>query len=428
MIRSLLTLCLVLIWVGASALLRAQPLDPNPMLTVGIRTQAKRVEISSTQGFSLTDQLHDRTVVIQRSTETLVLEAGSEGIRVQGVGTFAVLGAEPLPGSLLKVDGQRYRGRLRIEEDRFGRLTAINQILLEDYLRGVIPAEMITSSPVEALKAQAVVARTFALLHKDRFLKDRGYGLSADTESQVYLGLEGEDPRTTQAVVETSGSVIHSGGGLLESYYHQACGGRTQNNEDVWGGRPLAHLRAVDCSWCAALAQATRQKGFEWRRTVRRRDLQARLLAVGYSVGEILEVEQEVEECGRARRFEISHAEGQLSLPPSRIRQILGEDKVMSSFYRLGGSETTQAEPVPAATLDPFAETQLRSIISGYLHSGRDTESVSFEGRGFGHGVGLCQWGARFLAGSAKKSHSEILRYYYQGASVGSASVVYSGD
>ena len=144
------------------------------------------------------------------------------------------MSVEPLVHSILAVDGQRYRGRFRIEESSFGRINVINVLDIENYLKGVIPAEMLVSSHMDALKAQAVVARTFALKQVRRSRRSEGYDLTADTASQVYRGLGGEEARASKAVDITRGEVVHIRNTLVDAFYHQACGGRTQNNENVW--------------------------------------------------------------------------------------------------------------------------------------------------------------------------------------------------
>lgn len=405
--------------------LQASELDPE--LTVAIRTNASRVRLGGTHGFHLRDLVRRQDVMSRRDAAPLDLEACAEGICLQGYGTHSRMLMTAPAGGMLSVDGKRYRGRLRIEEDKFGRITVVNVIRMEEYLKGVIAAEMLVSAHPEALKAQAVVARTFALKHRNRFLKDRGYGLTADTESQVYRGFEGEDPRTNRAVLETAGSVLHIGNQLVESFYHQACGGRTQDNEDVWGGRALSHLRGVDCSYCAAQADSQRSRGFFWKHSLDRTALRAKLLVHGYRVGDILHVNQVLDRSGRAQRFHISHSEGELDLSTSKLRNVLGTSVLNSTFYRLAESQASQAVAGGPPPNDPLAEASIRTIIQGYLSMSGQRGPVAFEGAGFGHGVGLCQWGARWLAEHGR-SHEDILTYYYAGVEVGVLPGLLPGD
>lgn len=137
--------------------------------------------------------------------------------------------------------GARYRGTLRIEHETDG-FTVVNRLRLESYLRGVVPREMPSSWPMEALKAQAVVARAYAL----RSIRDHGaFDLFCTTASQVYKGYDAEADRTTAAVSATAGVVPLFAGTPIAAYYFSTSGGHTENVENVWVGTPVAYLRGV---------------------------------------------------------------------------------------------------------------------------------------------------------------------------------------
>lgn len=399
---------------------------PNPDLAVAIRRGVSRTVLASSRGFVLRDLVRDTLVVKWNKPDALVFEAGVEGIRAGDLGTFSRLSVEPLVHSVVSVDGNRYRGRLRVEEDSFGRINVVNLVDVESYLKGVIPAEMLVSSHMEALKAQAVVARTFALKEALRSRRTNGYDLTADTASQVYQGMSGEDPRASQAVEETLGSVIHVNNKLVDAFYHQACGGRTQNNEDVWGGAPLPHLKAVDCQYCVAQYSRQGYGDYHWSHRLTYTDLRVKLLEAGIQVGEILDLKQSLEECGRARSFTVSSSDGEIDLSSARLRDIIGNGVMKSSFYRLASSDASRLLAEAALPGDPLAEANIRSIIGGYLGGGRQ-RILETEGTGSGHGVGLCQWGARRQAEEGR-SHEDILHYYYQSISVGPLLPEYTGD
>ncbi len=410
----------LLLWLsGAHA-------TPNPDLAIAVRRSVARAVLSSSRGFILRDLVRDTTIKKWTGSAPLVLKSGKEGIAVGKLGNFSHVSVEPLVQSILAVDGQRYRGRFRIEEDSYGRINVINVLDVENYLKGVIPAEMLVSSHVDALKAQAVVARTFALKQARKSRRQEGYDLTSDTASQVYRGLGGEEPRASKAVDITRGEVVHIRNKLVDTFYHQACGGRTQNNEDVWGGRALSHLRAVDCSYCAAQYSRQGYGDYHWTYQVSNTDLQVKLLERGVNAGKILDIQQSLQECGRAKSFSLTTTEGDIELGSSKLRTLVGPGIIRSSFYRLANSQAFRELSGTSRPSNPMAEANIRSIIGSYLEDS-NSKVIEFEGTGSGHGVGLCQWGARRMA-EMGRSHIEILRHYYQSVSVGPLLPEFTGD
>jgi peptidoglycan hydrolase-like amidase len=152
----------------------------------------------------------------------------------------------------IKVDDRDYRGEIHLALNERGRLNVINVLPLEEYLRGVVPMELSPSSAqMEALKAQAVAARSYALSSLGRF-KDEGFDLRDDQRSQVYGGLTAEHGLSNRAVEETRGVVAlnfneYGKAYAIEALYTSDCGGRTENNENIFANRAIPYLRSVDC-------------------------------------------------------------------------------------------------------------------------------------------------------------------------------------
>src|SRR5262249_19042760 len=153
----------------------------------------------------------------------------------------------------LRVGGRDYRGEIQLIRNSRGRIDVVNAVPLEQYLRGVVPMELSPGAypAMAALKAQAVAARTYALAHLNR-AGQSDFDLRDDTRSQVYGGLSAERDLTNQAVEETRGVVIlypDEEGKLepIEALYTANCGGRTENNEVIFGGKSLPYLRSVTC-------------------------------------------------------------------------------------------------------------------------------------------------------------------------------------
>jgi stage II sporulation protein D len=165
--------------------------------------------------------------------------------------TFQVSGVEIVPPDaavFVELRGKKYRGRLRVEVNGRGSLNVINVVNLEDYLRGVVPAEMGPKrfDEIEALKAQAVSARTYALANRGGF-ESEGYDLCATPKCQVYAGIDVEDPLSDAAVDQTRGLVATAQGKLIHALFTSTCGGRTEDVSEVFGSMQDPALRGVLC-------------------------------------------------------------------------------------------------------------------------------------------------------------------------------------
>ena len=194
---------------------------------------------------------------------------------VSPVEIFPPGAAAPGP-SAVRVDDKTYRGSLVVLVNPRGTLNLVNRIDLEEYLYGVVPAELGPKryDEIEALKAQAVAARTYAYAHRAQFQAE-GYDLCATAKCQVYAGLTAEDPLSSGAVDATRALVIASGGSFADALFISTCGGRTENVENVFVGEPAPYLVSVDCgeSATSSLAGARLPKapgargrsGLEWR-------------------------------------------------------------------------------------------------------------------------------------------------------------------
>ncbi len=279
---------------------------------------------------------------------------------------------------LIDIEGKRYPGALLFKRNPNGTVTAINEVGIEDYLRGVLPLEMDPDWPLEALKAQAVVARTFAYTQMNKYRK-AGFDLTADTRSQVYGGVGDDSPTVRRAVEETRGEVLGYQGQILNVYYHACCGGHTANAGAVWGGatpRPLMGVRDKYCD---------RSPLSKWTATFTL-DALKEALARAHMPG------------GRLRRFEIGS------------KDLYGYVKTF--IVKTGDRSRT----VKASDLRKWlGNTSIKSVrISRIKKSG---SGVEFFGRGSGHGVGLCQWGARIQAQDGRK-YEKILSFYFPGSTL----------
>jgi len=279
-------------------------------------------------------------------------------------------------GELIQVNGRAYRGSIEIRKKGSGLLQVINDLDLEDYLLGVVAAEIPSDWEMEALKAQAVASRTYALYQK-RNAGRRAYHILATVDGQMYLGKRGERPRAEQAVEETKGLVLTYRGEVIPAFYHASCGGHTEDALELWGiDEP--YLKGVDCDCQDISTYGT------WEKRVTTAGIIRSLRREGYRLNEIVGVGiGGLTAAGRVKNVLFRHAGGSLSVPAETLRATLGYASLPSIFF----------EP---------------EII--------DREIV-LSGRGFGHGVGLCQWGAKEMARRGA-DYQSILSYYYPGTAL----------
>jgi stage II sporulation protein D len=269
-----------------------------------------------------------------------------------------------------------YAGELRIEPDG-STLRLINAVDLEEYVAAVVSREY-GFDDVEGSRAMAVVARTYAL---------RGRTLGAEYDhvdhvrSQVYEGADRVLPVSREAAEATRGEVLTYGGELIEAVYFASSGGYTANNEDVWGTRPLPYLRAKADPFDSLSPHGS------WTSTLTRQQvLNALSRATGYSVSGFISGERGPD--GRIRNMELLRTSGpRAEVTANRFRLII---------------------------IDAFGAQALRST---NFEVRREGESYVFTGAGYGHGVGMNQWGARYLATNGH-SYRDILAYYYTGVTL----------
>ncbi len=299
-------------------------------------------------------------------------------------------------------EDRSYRGHIEILP-RGNSFTLVNDLNVEEYLYSVVPSEMPSYWPTQALKAQAIAARSYTLHRRTRF-HDRGFDLVSSVASAFYRGVTGEHPLTTRAVRSTRGVVLADGEGTLDAVYSANSAGYTESSESVWGHRtslvavsdpllpPLETRRRPSelYGWIASRPQShsgDRQyasaSAYRWQLLVPRQTIERRLATAGYDVGTVRVVLPG--ERGITGRVEWVRIEG------SRGEAVVRRDVIRS---RLGG---------------------LRSnlfTVSPLLGEDRAAEYFLFEGAGWGHGVGMDQTGAAGMAG-AGYSAEEILAHYY---------------
>lgn len=279
----------------------------------------------------------------------------------------------PSEGDMLRVGGSQYRGKLKIQKSSMGNMDVINILEVEAYLYGVVPKEMSPQWPLEALKAQAIAARTYALYQNEKN-KDREYDMVATTTSQVYGGKGAESERSNKAVNETKGMVLLSEGRLALTYFHANSGGMTEDAKNVWTV-DVPYLKAVRDDY------SLKAPNCSWKLSVNVEKMRKSLNIKGFEIGRIERlIPLEVSPSGRLMRVKIFH----------------------------GGRETILTGNDFRIKIDP---TQVKSTLLTMINTG---DEIRLEGKGYGHGVGMSQWGAYIMA---REGHlyGDILKHYYGG-------------
>jgi stage II sporulation protein D len=361
-------------------------------------------------------------VVVQASADGTWLRleradgADNEQWQLREVWLEALAGAEEAdPG--VWVGQRRYRGRLQLMPQG-GQLQVVNHVPLETYLPSVVGSEMPASWPQEALQAQAVAARTYALKARK---PSAAFDVQATTASQVYKGVEAETPSTHAAVQATRGLVLTYNNALIDAVFHSSSGGSTESSGDLWP-RQLPYLVSVP-----DFDQASPVR--DWRLPLDRSRLQRAFPELGGALG--IDVVSTTP-TGRVRQARVVGPSGQLSLTGAQLRSRLGLKSTWVRFELVPTADATA--PVPAAGAVPLlsgsqsdAATAVVPVLpppplpafSLPVPSTKTPEVVQLVavGRGFGHGVGMSQWGALAMA-QRGESFSSILKHYYRGTAL----------
>jgi stage II sporulation protein D len=317
------------------------PLKKVRVLLVG---SSKSIVISSRSPFFVRDGTGKR----------YKLAAGSQqlgpGLKLKPLGEKRAKAlAAPLvfsPGvAPLALGGRAYRGSFRVTVTGSG-LRVVNTVGLEGYLWGVVPSEMPDRWPAEALQAQAVVARTYALKH----LHGGDFDLYPDTRSQVYGGIAAESPTASDAVNRTAGKVVLYKGDLANTFFYSSSGGRTANVQDVWPtAAPLPYLVSVPDPY------DTLSPYHSWGPLRFSSTLLGRLL---HSPGRLLDLRPDVAASGRVRTLTIVGANGERALSGAVVRRVLG---LRSTWFRIGMLSLFP----PAAPLVYGSQTKLTGLARG---------------------------------------------------------------
>jgi stage II sporulation protein D len=342
---------------------------------VAIAEGLRTVEVGG--GPMMVSDLAGRAVV-EDSPTWLRATWKSGGLEVSGGGR-RVDGLRLAPGDagFLRVNGREYPGALEILRSGDA-ITVVNELPLEDYLAGAVKAEAGDKMPLEMLKAQAVVARTYAAYHR-RLNAEKPFHLVASTLNQQYWGRVPTDSPVWAAVNETAGQVLLWNGDLFPAFYHTDSGGHTEDPRVVFATGNMPALKPVRVEFPSASPH------HRWRLDLPLGDLSAALLRGGVSVGRVVALDVlERSTSLRVARIAVRGTAGTVTLRGNDLRRLVGYDTLKSTLFAVA--------------------------VAGRV--------ARFVGRGYGHGVGLDQWSAKTMADQGYTA-PQIVAYYYPGAVLG---------
>jgi stage II sporulation protein D len=421
---------------------------------VGIFLNQTEVNISGDGAFKIYN-LKSNSLISEEHNKIVKLVPHDKGIEIIEKGIYSgpikiiAVGNNKI---MVVINGQkyRYRGNIEIDIDKEHRkLNVINIIGIEEYLYGVLKKEISPHWPKEALKAQAVAARTFAVFNMNKYI-DKGYNICASTNSQAYGGVNHEDPLTNKAVDETRGVIITYKGKPINAVYHSDSGGHTEDSENVWGSF-LPYLRSVESKF----EEKVSPPHHTWSYSINEKDLTEKLQKQGYEINSVVSIEPaKKSETGRTSElvFTVDNVKA-INMKTNDFRRLIGADLIRSTLFDIEaiGKESNIKEDIEdkrkienkkeqegsiKEILEQKKDWTIKELLELMKENKEEREKKKeektleveivksnipltfiFSGSGNGHGVGMSQWGAYGMALQGY-SYQDILKYYYQGINI----------
>lgn len=400
----------------------------------------RMINLESSDGFAILDNNKNLLYFIDEIKISAYLDNGNINLIADNGNTLftlpndgnVLISSVNTNNSVIKIERDRYRDFLRLIS-RSNEIIVINHVKIENYLYGVVPSEMGYNFHKEALKAQAVASRSFTLSNT-KHIAD-GYNLCDSTHCQVYSGLDGEHSNTNLAVDETRGILALYDGRAIEAIYHSTSSGMTEDSVNVWGGN-LPYLKSVVDRY------STDSPYSDWSFSISINDLNNKIISSGITIGELKNIEiLETTPTGNVKRVKLIGTYGEEIITGSRFRTIIGVTTLKSTWFSINNGNISSSNKEVfvvdgnsnvnkvinlnnAYILDgktgktPTRSSTVRRVLGrdGYISVGESrpvfSGSIIIEGKGYGHGVGMSQNGARKM-GELGFTFDEILKHYY---------------
>ncbi|HXD95910.1 MAG TPA: SpoIID/LytB domain-containing protein [Candidatus Acidoferrum sp.] len=346
------------------------PAAASGLIRVALVDNARAVELRGTD-IEITELGPcPRCQLMARRVPVVRVVVAADGVEIDGARAGGFRLRSDLP---IRFNGREYTPPLEVLKNGEG-LAVVNELPLEEYLVGVLRAEAGEKWPLEALRAQAIVARTYAAYHRS-IAGARPYHIVASTANQQYAGRVPPASPVWGAVRETAGQVLLWEGDVFPAFYHTESGGYTEDPRMVFAARNMPALKPVRCEFSAGSPH------YYWSLDVKLADLAEILRRNDVTVGSVTAIDvSERTPSLRASAVTVHGTRGSVRLRGNDFRRMIGYDTFKSTLFAVAV----------------------------------DTQWARFSGRGYGHGVGMCQWGAK---GMAEQGHTakQILEFYYPG-------------
>ena len=386
--------------VGSVMTPATERIEHVPNVRVLLGSRSSDATVTSTANMVVLNSSNGQVSTISANRGTSVGLRGGK-IAVNGKTIDSVVTLKPANSDTpFLFEGKGYRGGLTLRANN-GKMMVINSVPLEDYLYGVVPQEVVPSWPAAALEAQAVAARTYAL-HTMEENKGKLYDVSTSTDHQVYNGVSGEAQATTNAVNKTKGMVMLYNQRPINALFHSDGGGYTEDSVNVWGS-DVPYLKGVkDFS--------TGTSTSNWTVTTSRQALESKLNAASKGVGKLKSIQltplgkpgQQTSDrgvSGRIKSATFIGTSGKTTIDGDSLRSILGLKSTLFDFY--------------------VNHNPAKGTGKAYHNFTGSNDTVYIKGHGWGHGLGMSQWGAAEMAKRATPGdanyYQTILRHYYSG-------------
>lgn len=270
----------------------------------------------------------------------------------------------------IELNNVRYRGEIRILQQFNNKFSVIGETDVEDFVSGVVGSEMPSSWEEDALRAQAVAVRTY-VMYKKKVRRDEVYHL--DLQELAYRGVAGETARVSSMVQDTKGVVMVHNWNIFPAYFHSTCGGHTEDVHHVFGKDSIPPLSGVECNYC------NNSKHSQWSKDISKSAIEKKLQDANVSISSIRAVRAVNPGAGNhGSRVEITTANGTKEMNANDFRLMIGPNNLLSTSFQAKSTG----------------------------------KNITFSGRGWGHGVGLCQYGAQAMAQKGFP-WAAILKHYY---------------
>jgi len=428
-----------------------------PLLRVGIFLNQDELNITGDGVFKIYN-LKSEVLIGEENNKIIKMLPHEKGIEILGKSVYSgPIKIVPVGKTkiIVLINGQkyRYRGDIEVDIDKVSRkLNIINIISMEEYLYGVLKKEISPQWPAEALKAQAIASRTFAIftINMNKYI-DKDYNICATTNSQAYGGVNHEDTLTNKAVDETRGLVMVYNGKPINAVYHSDSGGYTEDSENVWGSY-IPYLRSVK----SIFEEKVSSPHHTWEYSINEKNLTEKLQEEGYKIDSVASIKiAKKGETGRINELAFTSENNEIIyIKANDLRRLIGLDLIRSTLFDIKvigkelnimnnteSKERIEKKEDQEGSIKDILEQkkdwtikELIELMKKRKEENKKEEAVDeveidkidkidvpltflFSGLGNGHGVGMSQWGAYGMSVQGAR-YQDILKYYYKGIKI----------